>query len=58
MFFKNARNAVPDNLIPPLETCASVLVWFVTSIVQITPPRKKNLATCLKLTQLPLTLQL
>lgn len=58
MFFKNARNAVPDNLIPPLETCASVLVWFVTSIVQITPPRKKNLATGLKLTQLPLTLQL
>lgn len=42
MFFKNARNAVPDNLIPPLETCASVLVWFVTSIVQITPPRKKT----------------
>lgn len=36
MFLKNARNAVPDNLISPLETCASVLVWFVTSIVQIT----------------------
>lgn len=36
MFLKNARKAVPDNLISPLETCASVLVWFVTSIVQIT----------------------
>jgi len=48
MIFKNARNAFPENLISPLETCASVLVWFVTSIVQITPPRKKNLATGLK----------